>query len=337
MVFTEGLALQLESGVPLHVALQSMQSNLENPMMARTVEGILQTIMDGGKFSDALSKHSQVFSTSYVNLIGASEGGGFLPEVLNQLVEMDEKQAQLQSTVASAMSYPAFLMFFSVAVVVFILTVVFPKFTVLFVNIYEELPITTKVLMAVSAFIQSYPLQLGGGAVGLVMAVMLLLRQPSVRLVVDRMKLRVPLLRDIFIKLYLTRLLRTMGVSLQRGVTVLDTLKACREVVHNAEIQSFIEQLEFAVTQGQGISPGFQRTSFIPATVKQMINTGEQAGELGHVMNRIADFYDRELNKRLNQLAKLAEPVMLLVMGGTVGVIVSSLILPIFKLSRAGH
>ena len=131
--------------------------------------------------------------------------------------------------------------------------------------------------------------------------------------------------------------MRIMGISLQRGVTILATLSACREVVPNAEFQEFIAQLETQVTEGKGIAAGFKDSYFIPVSVQQMISTGEETGTLGRVMGRIADFYDRELTKQLNHLAKLAEPVMLLVMGVMVGTIVSSLILPIFKLSRAVH
>jgi type II secretory pathway component PulF len=163
------------------------------------------------------------------------------------------------------------------------------------------------------------------------------LRRPEARLRLDRLKLRVPGLRDIFIKIYLTRLMRVMGISLERGVTILATLDACRNVIPNAEFRRFIGQLEMQVTEGKGIAAGFRDSALIPTSVRQMIATGEETGTLGRVMGRVADFYERDLTRQLNQLAKMAEPVMLLVMGVLVGTIVTSIILPIFKMSRAVH
>jgi type II secretory pathway component PulF len=162
-------------------------------------------------------------------------------------------------------------------------------------------------------------------------------RRPETRLALDRAKLRLPVVRDIFAKIYLTRLLRVMGISLERGVTILATLEACRAVVPNHDVQQFILELENDVTEGKGIAAGFARSGFVPPSVRQMVATGEATGTLGRVMGRIADAYDRDLTRQLGQLSKLAEPVMLVVMGGVVGTIVSSLILPIFKLSSSVH
>lgn len=337
IIFTEGLCLQLEAGVALHSALQSIMLQLENPAMKRIVEDLMARIMEGGKFSDALGAYPEVFSTTYVNLIGVSESGGFLPAVLKQLVEMDERQSQLRTSIISAVSYPFFLLMFSVLVVVFILVAVFPKFATMFTAIYADLPLTTRVLMQASDALCNHPLLIIAVIGAVIGAVVASARHPLGRAWLDRQKLRMPMIRKIFIHLYFGRLMRTMGVSLQRGVTILATLKACREVIPNLEFQRFILELEETVTEGKGIAIGFRKTGFVPPSVAQMISIGEETGELGHVMNRIADFYDRELVKRLAQLSKLAEPIMLLVTGGIVGIIVSSLILPIFKLSKAVH
>lgn len=337
ILFIERLALQIATGVTLHVALQSLLAQAENPKMKQVIGDMIQTVVEGRKFSDAIAMHPELFPPTHVNLIAASEGGGFLPEVLEQLRDMDEKQERLRATMVAAFSYPVFLIVFSVAVVLFILTAVFPKFAVMFASIRNDLPVSTRVLMATSDMLLKHPLWIAAAGASIAGAVTFALKRPAGKIWCDRMKLRLPVLKKLYIQIYLVRLMRTMGISLQRGVTILATLRTCREIVDNAEFQSFIMRLEQDVTEGQGIAAGFKDTEFIPGDVLQMITTGEQTGQLGHVMERIADFYDRELTKRLNQLAKLAEPVMLLVMGGIVGIIVSSLILPIFKLSRAVH
>lgn len=337
MLFTERLSLLLETGVALHAALKSLHDQTANPRLKAIIGALMNDIMGGSRFSEALVRHPDLFPSTYINLIAASEAGGFLPQVLDQLVEMDEKQEKLRATLVSALSYPGFLAFFSVAVVIFILVFVFPKFTVLFVSIYSELPFTTKLLIGASKVLTEHALPMLSGVGGTMAMLYMLLKRPATRTKLDRWKLRVPLVRDIYIKVYLTKLMRVMGISLERGVTILATLTACREVVPNVEFQEFIQNLEIQVTEGRGIAAGFQDSHFIPVSVQQMISTGEETGTLGRVMGRVADFYDRDLTKQLNQLAKMAEPVMLLIMGVLVGTIVSSLILPIFKLSRAVH
>ena len=336
MMFTERLALLLETGVPLHAALQSLHEQSAQPNLRAMVTAMSDDILAGERFSVALGKHD-LFPSTYVNLVAASEAGGFLPEVLAQLVHMDEKEETLRRTLVSALSYPLFLVAFSFAVVLFILIFVFPKFAVMFESIHDQLPVTTRFLLVVSNMLTQHGAVVAAVAAGLCGVTWMLARRPEVRLALDRATLRLPVVRDVFAKVYLTRLLRVMGISLERGVTILATLEACRGVVKNHDVQQFILDLETDVTEGKGISSGFQHSPFVPPAVRQMIATGEATGTLGRVMGRVADAYDRDLTKQLAQLSKLAEPIMLMVMGVMVGTIVSSLILPIFKLSRATH
>jgi type II secretory pathway component PulF len=337
VLFTERLTLLLETGVPLHDALRALHEQAGKPRLKTIIGEVADAIVGGQRFSEALNKHPDLFPPTYINLIGASEEGGFLPEVLEQLVDMDEKQERLRSTIVSALSYPGFLIVFSILVVVFILVSVFPKFSVMFASIYDELPVTTKVFIFASELLTRHGALFGIGTLALLASSLLALRRPDVRAWLDRLKLRLPYVKDIFIKIYLTRLMRVMGISLERGVTILATLGACRNVIPNAEFQRFIGELEIQVTEGRGIAAGFRDSPLIPMSVKQMIDTGEQTGTLGRVMGRVADFYERDLTRQLNALAKMAEPVMLLVMGILVGTIVTSIILPIFKMSRAVH
>lgn len=332
--FTERLALLLETGTPLHASLDAVADQLENPAHREVVVRLREDVAAGQRFSEALARHPRVFSAAYVNLIGASEQGGFMPDVLKRLMEMEDKQAELRSTLVSAFTYPAFLLAFSLAVVIFVLTVVFPKFAELFISIADQLPVTTVVLMAVSDLLRQYwvPLTAGAGAAGYLAHRWL--TSPGGRARVDGIKLSLPVIRDVFAQLYLAQLMRVMGLSLDHGVSVLDALKASREVVENRRFTAFLDKVEGEITAGRGLAVGFQAEAFVPPLVKQMLGTGEESGKLPLVMNRIADFYEQELTKRLTMLSKMVEPIMLLVMGVVVGVIVSSLILPIFKIAR---
>ncbi len=337
MFFTERLALLLETGTSLYASLETIAGQVENPRLLEVAKALSEDVAGGAPFSEALSRHPTVFSASYVNLVGAGEQGGFMADVLKQLMEMEDKQARLRGTLVSALSYPVFLIFFSVAVVIFVLTVVFPKFADLFSSIADQLPVTTLVLMAASDVLRQYWLAILalGAAAGYAARHWLLTESGGAT--VDRWKLNAPLLKDVYAQLYVAQLMQVLGLSLAHGVSVVDALRASKDVVNNSLFRNLLDKVEAGVNEGQGIAAGFRDAEFVPDLVKQMIGTGEESGRLSLVMGRIAEFYQRELTRRLEVLSKLVEPVMLLVMGTVVGIIVSSLILPIFKLAHTVH
>ena len=258
-----------------------------------------------------------------------------MADVLQQLLDMDHKREQMRSTLVSAATYPAFLIAFSLAVVVFVLVVIFPKFGAMFESIHDQLPVTTKALMAVSDVLRQYWWLLLAGLTVAVVAVRQWLASDSGRARIDYAKIHCPGVRDIFTQIYLVQSLQVLSLSLTNGVSVMDSLDACRDVVKNSLFRNLITNIEQKVQSGAGVAAGFSEATFLPELAKHMIATGEQTGNLGKVTGRVAEYYENQLQKKLEALSKLAEPVMLLVMGVIVGVLVSSLILPIFKLSRA--
>lgn len=335
MFFTEQLSLLLETGTALHAALAALEKQTQSPAMVNVIRGLNDQITEGKSFSAALQAYPAVFPSTYVNLVMAAEGGGFLHKVLLELFTMDQRREELRTTISSALSYPLLLITFSLAVIVFVLVVVFPKFADMFARIADDLPITTRALMATSEFLISHWLLVAAGAVFSVTAAVVWWRTESGRETLDRIKLKVWLLKDIFTQIYLTRVLRVLSLSLANGVSVMDALVSSREVVSNRVFQQFILLVEDRVRSGGGFAAAFKQADFIPPTVKQMVATGEETGNLPRVLSRIADFYERELTRKLATFSKMVEPIMLLIMGAVVGLIVSSLILPIFKLSRA--
>lgn len=337
MFFTEQLILLLETGTSLLAALLALKTQAEKPAMRQLLEEIMTDISEGKPFSYALSRHADVFDTTYVNLIAASESGGFMHEVLAQLLQMEEKREELRNTLVSAFTYPAFLVVFSIAVVIFVLVVVFPKFGDMFESIHDQLPATTIILMATSEFLIQYWIPLFAAMTTTLLLMRYWLHKPVGIQQLDNFKLSAPLIKDVFVKLYLVQTLKVMSMSLNNGVSIMDTLTACKHVVKNTVFQRFLVDVENHVQEGAGVAAGFIKAKFIPPIVEQMIITGEESGNLPKVMARVADYYERELTQRLAVLSKLAEPIMLLVMGLVVGILVSSLILPIFKLSRAVH
>ena len=335
MVFTERLSLLLETGVSLLEALRVMQQQTDQRALADIIGAVAERISEGNTFAVALAGHPEMFSGPYVSLVGAAEEGGFLGPVLEQLLQMDEKAAQLRSNMVTTLSYPAFLVVFSILVVIFVLVVIFPKFEDLFLPIRNQLPPTTVVLMAASLLIRDYwPVIIAGlGVAGWGLSVWLKSAAGAAQL--DRLMMNAPIVGELYIKTCLIRMLSVLGLSLSNGVPITIALKACQDVVQNSIFIQFVERIRNQVNEGQGIAVGFQHTAFIPPMVRQMIATGEQTGNLGLVMMRIASFYEKDINKRITVISKTIEPIMLLVRGVVVGLIVASLILPIFKLSRA--
>lgn len=335
MFFTEQLSLLLETGTTLQQGLQTMAGQSHGPAMKKVVDDLLSSISAGRTFSQSLEMHPETFSSTYTSLVAASEDGGFLDQVLSQLLQMEEKREQLRATLVSALSYPAFLIFFSIAVVAFVLVVVFPKFGAMFTMIHDQLPATTKGLMWLSDVLRTYWVYILMSIGGTFLLVRRWAVSESGCNAIDRAKISIPGIRDVFVQVYLVQSLRVMSLSLSNGVSLVDTLASCKDVVRNSVFRQFFANVELKVQQGSGIAAGFKDVEMLPSLVQQMISTGEESGNLPKVMGRMADFYERELTKRLAALSKMAEPVMLLVMGVIVGILVSSLILPIFKLSRA--
>ena len=332
--FTEQMSLLLETGTPILASLQALKKQVDNPAMATLIEQLIEDIGQGAQFSVALGKHPQVFSQTYVNLVAASEDGGYMHDVLQQLLILDEKREQLRQTLVSALSYPVFLLVFALAVIVFVLVVVFPKFADLFSQIADQLPMSTVFLMAMSDLIKQHWILILVGSVAGFVAFKYWASTDSGRDRLDWARLNLPVLRTVYVQMYLINSMRVLSMSLANGVGMMDALHSSKLVVDNRLFQRFIGQVEVQVEAGNGVTAGFRNTSFIPPIVEQMIATGEETGSLPKVLQRLAQHFETELTARLNTLSRLAEPMMLLIMGGVVGLIVSSLILPIFKLTR---
>ena len=332
--FFQQILLLLQTGTQLKDGLSALEKQTDKVGIRNLLSGLVELIEQGKSFSYALSQYPDVFNTTHINLISAGEEGGFVDKVLQQIIDMEERRSKLKETLLSAVSYPLFLAIFSFGVVVFILMVVFPKFSVLFTKIHDHLPVTTKILMSISELLINHWMIVIVLLAGLAGVLYKWLKSEYGQRKFDEYKLSFPILKSIFIQIYMVQSLRVMYLSLSNGVSIVDTLHSCKNTVRNKMYQEFISKIESLVLEGGTISSGFSKAEFVPPLVKQMISTGEEAGRLPIVMGKIADHYEEELLKKLKALSKLAEPIMLVIMGAVVGIIVSSLILPIFMLSR---
>lgn len=335
--FTEQLALLLETGTPLVSALDLLAEQAASPALRDAVTALAGAVREGATFSEALRARPADFPATYATLIEASEQGGYMERVLAHLLDMERSREELEATVVSAFTYPAFLTVFSVGVVIFILGVVFPKFATLFSSIADQLPGTTRALMVASHVVSQHGGWLFLGVLAAASGFAWWVSRPGATDAVHRLAERVPGLRDLIMQFNLVQSMRVVSLSLANGVTLIDAIGAAQGAVASPRYNAFLDGLRERVNEGRDFAGGFAEAGFVPPLARQMIATGEESGRLELVTRRISDHYQVQLERRLQAVSKMIEPMMLLVMGVVVGLIVSSLILPIFKLSRAVH
>lgn len=333
--FTSQLSLLLEVGISLTDAVRALEAQTANPVLRPVLRAIVADTEAGQPFSAALARHPQVFDGVFVSMVRAGEAGGYLRDALERNVEMREKREALLAHVRATLAYPVVLGIMSLLVVVLVLTSVLPKFMPLFVGKERILPLSTRLLMGLSQSLRAhwwvYLLAAGAAAAGAYVFV----RSPYGRALRDRLTLTLPLIGPLSNKVLTGQMLRTLGHLLESHVPLTDALTVTRLTVQNDIYRRFIDRTEETVRSGGRLALAFRDFSHIPGTVRQMIATAEEAGNLYRVMLRLAKHYDAEIEQQLKRVASMIEPIALIFLGGIVGLIVASVILPLFKLAHA--
>ena len=249
MFFIEQLALMLETGSDLHTSLNVLAKQTKHPELKAIITSLSDAVSEGLPFSAALSKHPELFSNTYVSLIAASEAGGYIRRILEHLLQMEKQREELKNTLVSAISYPAFLMVFSLGMVVFILAAVFPKFGTLFESIHDQLPVTTLMLMSVSEAITNYWWIIVPGCAAMIAGLIVWVKSANGSRIVDQLKLKLPMIKHIFIKIYLIQTMRILSLSLKNGVNLTEALSLTKGVVKNQGFNGFLDKLLNDVTK----------------------------------------------------------------------------------------
>ncbi len=337
LFFTNQLSLMLEIGTPLNQSLSAIATQIRNPEFKAVLEKLLEAVEDGSMLSDALRQYPALFSPEYTSLVSAGENTGHLYEMLDRIVELQEKREEFITALKGAMTYPLVLCAVTTLVIIFMLSFVFPRFATLFQGVEQILPPTTKFLMALSGLLRVYwylvPLLLAA----LWWGVHRFLRTDRGRFTVDRLKISLPLLAGISIKIYLSQIMRTLGFLMGSSVPLLEALRITKGGSRNVLFTGFLDRIIENVEGGRGLSPAFGETAFIPETVTQMVSTGEASQKLDRVLLRLSEHYETEIKGQIKRATTIVEPALLIFMGIVVGVIVISLMLPIFKLSKVVH
>ncbi len=331
-VFTRQLSFMIDAGLPLNQALEILGSQSENKALQKTLFEVRQAIEGGSGFSEALGAHPQVFSELYTNMVAAGETGGILDMILGRLATYIEKLVKLRRAIKSALVYPVSVIVIAIGVVILILWQVIPTFAKLFTGLGRSLPAPTQITIDISNFVANYILFIVGGIVAVVWGVRFYYSTKGGRKVIDTLLLRLPVLGIVLRKIAIARFCRTLGTLVSSGVPILDALDITARTAGNTVIEEAVMEARVAVESGKTLSEPLRDTEVFPPMVVHMISVGEQTGELDAMVNKVADFYEEEVDAAVADLLSLLEPLIIIFLGATVGWIVVSMYLPIFSL-----
>jgi type IV pilus assembly protein PilC len=301
--------------------------------MQRMLQQLQKDVEAGDNLSKALSRFPKQFDKTYVNLVKASEASGTLSKMLDRIAIQSRMELDTRQQVQGALMYPAGMLVMCVGVVIFLLTNVFPKITPMFATKGLKLPGPTKFLMALSDALMHHWVWFIVGTVAVVGFLFYASRQRWGRLAFDWFWLNVPVLGGVIRKVTISRSLRTLATTINAGVPMLDAIQLCGDVSSNLFYEETWRDVGEKVTAGKQICESLQGNKLFPTTLMQMISSGESTGKLGEVLNKVSDYYDREVSTSIKAATSLIEPIMVSVMGGIIGTIALAMLLPIFTLS----
>jgi len=331
--FTNQLAVMIRAGISIQDALEGIGEQCDNHKFQVVIRDLKIRIEEGNSFSQALAEHPQIFNNLYINMVAAAEASGSLSDMLQKLAEYLDEEAETRSQVKSAMVYPVIIAVMAVAVTVFLLCFVLPRFLAIFRGKEHLLPAPTIVLMTASSLLRHWWYVFIPAVGAGLWAFWYFINTTSGRRWWDKVKLYVPLLRTLCRSLYITRSLHTMGVLTRAGVPILNTISITAQIAGNVLYKDMWLGVYEEVRQGNKVASSLNRYTLMPSSVIQMIRSGEDSGNMGEVLSDIAGFYSRELKAVIKMVTSMIEPIMIVVMGLLVGFIAMSIILPIFRMS----
>ena len=334
VLFTRQLATLIAAGLPLVKALRTLYDQLE----PGTLKGVIKTIADevesGSNFSEALSHFPNVFPDFYVNMIKAGELGGMLEDILKRLSEFLDKSQKLKDRVKSALMYPAFVMIVAVLILIMLMVFVIPTFTNMFSEMGGSLPLPTKILILISEITRRLWFLIPLVPVGLIALYKAIIKNPDRKMIIDKMKLRIPVVGTLIQQVSVARFSRTLGTLLSSGVPILAALQTVRDTIGNEFIARAIIEVRDSIKEGESVSGPMEASKAFPPLVTKMISIGEETGQLDKMLIQIADSFEDEVDVAVSGLTSLLEPLLIVFMGLMVGFIVVAMFMPLFSIGK---
>ena len=331
-VFTRQFATMINAGLPLVQCLNILGQQSDNPYFKKVVLEVMASVEGGSTLAEAMGKHPRVFNKLYVNMVGAGEAGGVLDVIFQRLAVYLEKAEALRRKVKGAMTYPAIVLFVAGGATTFMLLFIIPTFAKMFSDFGADLPLPTKIVLMLSNFLKMWWWALAGAGAGGVFALKAYYKSPRGRVVLDTLMLKVPVLGSVVRRASVARFTRTLGTLISSGVPILDGLEITARTAGNAVVENAILMTRGSISEGNTIAEPLRQCEVFPPMVVQMIAVGEQTGALDEMLNKIADFYDDEVDAAVEQLTAIIEPAMIVIMGVVVGGMLVAMYLPMFKL-----
>ena len=335
VTFTRLFATMIDAGLPIVQCLDILQGQTDNKHFAGVLRDVKSQVEQGSTFSDALRRHPAVFDHLYTNLVQAGEVGGILDTILQRLAVYNEKNMKLKRQLRGAMVYPSVVLIVFFGVLGILLGFVIPSFKTIFTDLgsKDELPYLTQIVIAVSEAFVGNLIFIVPGLMALVFGMIWAYRTPKGKKIFHRVMLQLPVLGPVLRKIAVARFTRTLGTLLSSGVPILDAMEIVAKTAGNVIIEEAIMFTRARVSEGKNMAEPLTQTNVFPPMVVQMVGVGEQTGALDAMLNKIADFYEEEVDVAVGALTSLIEPVMMVGIGGTVGVVLIAMYMPIFSIA----
>ncbi len=334
-IFSRQLTTLLNAGMPLLVAITDIIDQIENKHFKRIIVDIKEKLEEGSSFSNCLARHNYVFSEMYINMVRVGENMGSLDQVIERLAEMEEKKNIIKNKIRSALYYPAFLSLFAIIVIIFLMVSAVPALARIFADMGKELPLPTRIVLAISGLLTNLYFILPFIAAVIIIIYMTnrYIKTPDGRKKADELKLKLPVIRTFYKKFIVLNFTQNLGILLNNRVDILKSFEIVKKIVRNIIIENQIEEVAKKVREGSSVSNALSKSDFLPKLVLGMINAGESSDQLDGMLIKIGNVYETEMDMTLTGLTSLIEPVIILVLGLIIGMIIISVLLPIFEMN----
>ena len=335
IIFTKQFSTMIDAGLPIIQCLDILHAQQNNPTFKKMIKEIKESVEGGATFAETLKKYPEQFDDLFVNMVHAGEVGGILDIILRRLSNFMEKAAKLKAQVKGAMTYPIITLVVAFIVVAVILVFVIPVFQEMFADFGSELPLMTQFVVTLSEVVKKKIIYIIIAIVGFIFAFKKFYSTEKGHAMVDDFSLKLPIFGDLIRKVAVAKFTRTMGTMLASGVAILDALDIVSKTAGNKTIERALVRVRTGITEGRTMADPLEESGVFPSMVCQMISVGESTGALDAMLDKIADFYDDEVDQAVENLTSAIEPVMMVFMGIIIGGLVIAMYLPIFTMAGA--
>jgi type IV pilus assembly protein PilC len=331
-IFTRQLSTLQDAGLPVLRSLRILEKQMKPSVLKNSLIDVVEDVESGMTLSEAMGKHPKAFDRLYVNMVRAGEAGGALEVILKRLAEFKEKSQSLKKKIIGAMVYPAVVIVVAVGILIFIMVMIIPKFKKIFDEFNLQLPWLTKTLIDVSNWMAKYWYWIPLFPIAFYLLLKLIRLSKTGRYITDRLLLWIPVVGSLVEKTIVARTTRTLGTLVSSGVPILEALSIVRDTANNAVFERMFQRVLESIREGDTIADPLRQSRLVDDMVVNMVEVGEETGDLDTMLYKVADFYDEEVDNTVKALISLLEPIMIVFLGGAIGAIVIALFLPLIKL-----